>query len=362
MTMKVGLVGCGAIAPAHLRAWLHTDGFSLAGVFDVDRELAAKRAREFAIARTYDKLEDLIDDCDVVDVCTPPHTHGSIAKQVLLAQRHLLIEKPVVINASEWDAIGGVSRSRSKLAVIHNLKFAQGVGTAKRWVDDGRIGDIIRIQREFLTSPATDRMLVGDKHWSHRLPGGRWFETMPHELYLTHWFAGALEPRAVEIASTASAPPGAPADEVVITLGGPRSLATIHFSGNCEVNRRVFTIYGTHGQIQVDILSDLALIQTIKDTKWNRAVGRPLLAAGRDLVQGIADRSRYGWARLRGESPHHRAIRAFGAYVRDLAESPTPLDEIEYVIRNCDVIGAQIDDKLRRIGKVPSAERMAARG
>jgi predicted dehydrogenase len=234
------------------------------------------------------------------------------------------------------------------------------VRTAKQWVDEGRIGDIIRVQREFLTSPATDRMLVGHKHWSHRLPGGRWFETLPHELYLTHWFAGAMTPIDAAIASTPAAPPGAPADEVVLTLGGPRALATIHFSANCAANRRVFTLQGSLGQIQVDILSDLATVQTIKDARWSRAAGRPLLAAGQALLQGVGDRSRYGWRRLRGESPHVRAVKAFADYVLDRAESPTPLDEIEYVVVNCDRIGGMIDARLREIGKVPSAERIEA--
>lgn len=358
--MKVGLVGCGAIAPAHLHAWTKTDGVDVRGVFDLDRGLADKRAKEFSIKRIYDTLDQLLDDCDVVDVCTPPQTHGSIAKQVLQARRHLLIEKPVVIAASDWDAIAAAARSSStKLAVIHNLKFAQSVRTAKKWVDDGRIGDIIRVQREFLTSPETDRMLVGTKHWSHRLPGGRWFETLPHELYLTHWFAGAMTPIDAAIASTPTAPPGAPADEVVLTLGGDRALATIHFSANCAVNRRVFTLQGSLGQIQVDILSDLATVQTIKDKKWMRAAGRPILAAGQTILQGVGDRSMYGWRRLRGESPHLRAVHAFADYVLDRGPSPTPLDEIEYVVTNCDRIGRMIDDRLRERGKVPSSERVA---
>ncbi len=47
--MKVGLVGCGAIAPAHLRAWQKVPGFEIGGVFDLNRELAEKRAKEFSI-------------------------------------------------------------------------------------------------------------------------------------------------------------------------------------------------------------------------------------------------------------------------------------------------------------------------
>ena len=346
---NVGIIGCGKISSAHLKAWKKIDGFSIGGVFDVNRQLAEERAKEFGVARVFETLEQLIAECEVVDVCTPPQTHSAISRPVLTAGRHLLIEKPVVTEVADWDSLVElVKRSPGKLAVIHNLKFAQSVRTAKQWVDEGRIGDVLRIQREFLTSATTDRMLVGDSHWSHKLPGGRWFETLPHELYLTHWFAGALEFDSVTTASSPKAPPGAPADEVVAVLRGERTLATVHFSANCEQNRRVFTVQGSHGQIVVDILSDLATITTTKDAKWKRAVGMQLLGAGQTLMRAVPDRSRYGYDRLRGATPHSRAIEAFANEVLGRGEPATPFEEVDYVVRNCDRIGRAIDEQLAK--------------
>ncbi|MEZ4362732.1 MAG: Gfo/Idh/MocA family oxidoreductase [Kofleriaceae bacterium] len=348
---RVGIIGCGKISSAHLKAWRRIAGFSVGGVFDVNRALAEERAKEFSVDRVFGTLDELLAECDVVDVCTPPQTHAAISRQVLTAGRHLLIEKPVVTEVADWDSLVElVKRSPGKLAVIHNLKFAQSVRTAKQWVDQGRIGDVLRIQREFLTSPSTDRMLVGDGHWSHKLPGGRWFETLPHELYLTHWFAGPLAFESVSIAHTAKAPPGAPADEVTAVLRGDTTLATVHFSANCEQNRRIFTVQGSHGQIVVDILSDLATITTIHDAKWKRAMGMELLGAGQTLLRAIPDRSRYALERVRGASPHSRAIDAFAREVLGQGEPATPFEEIDYVVRNCDRIGRAIDEQLAARG------------
>jgi predicted dehydrogenase len=354
---SVGIIGCGKISSAHIKSWAKVDGFTIGGLFDVNRQLAEERAKEFSIGKVFETLDQLIAECDVVDVCTPPQTHAAISRQVLTAGKHLLIEKPVVTEVADWDSLVElVKRSPGKLAVIHNLKFAQSVRTAKQWVEQGRIGDVLRIQREFLTSASTDRMLVGDSHWSHKLPGGRWFETLPHELYLTHWFAGALEFDSVSIASTPKAPPGAPADEVVAVLRGERTLATVHFSANCEQNRRVFTVQGSHGQIVVDILSDLATITTVKDAKWKRAVGMGLIGAGQTLLRAVPDRSRYGLERLRGASPHSRAIEAFANEVLGRGEPATPFEEIDYVVRNCDRIGRAIDQQLAaRRAEAPKA-------
>jgi predicted dehydrogenase len=342
--LSVGIVGCGLISEAHLKAWAKTEGFAVRGVLDLDREQAEKRARQFEVETVFERLEDLVGACDVVDVCTPPQTHARIAEQAIVAGKHLVMEKPMVTDAADWQRmVGQIEQAGTKIAVIHNLKFLHAVRTAKKWVDEGRIGDVIRIQREFLTSAATDRMLVGDTHWSHKLPGGRWFETLPHELYLTHWFVGALEVAGVATLSTDRAPAGAPADEVVITLKGGRCLATIHFSANCDQNRRMFTLQGTKGHIVVDLLSDFATINTTKDGRWKRAAGGTIIEAGETILRGGPDRARYGVQHLKGESPHLRIIQSLGKSLRGEGEEPTPLAEVDYVVRNCDLIGREID-------------------
>ncbi len=344
--MRVGIVGCGLISSAHLKAWARAPGFAATTVFDMNREMADKRAREYGVSAA-DSLEALLDQVDIVDVCTPPASHAKIAEQAIAAGRHIVMEKPVVTELADWERLRGLlDGSPSKLAVIHNLKFLPAVVQAKAWVDEGRIGRIIRVQREFLTSPANDRMLLGDKHWSHSLPGGRWFETLPHELYLTHYFAGPLELGDVTVARTSAPPPGAPADEVLISLKGPGCLATIHFSAHCEQNRRVFTLHGTEGSISIDLLSDFAQLSTTKDSKLKRALGRGLLDAGRALLRGAADRPRYAVQHLRGDSAHSRIILRFADHLRDGAPHPTPVEEVDYVVRNCDVIGREIDRKL----------------
>jgi len=206
MTLNVGIVGCGLISEAHIKAWQKTPGFTVRGVIDTNAEQAQKRAGQFKIDTIFNRLDQLIEACDVVDVCRPPQSHAAIAQQAVAGGRHLVMEKPVVTDVADWDKLAkSVNEAKTKLAVIHNAKFLRSIQQAKRWVDDGRIGDVIRVHREFLTHASTDRMLVGEGHWSHKLPGGRWFETLPHELYLTHWFAGPLDGgwRATDITASA---------------------------------------------------------------------------------------------------------------------------------------------------------------
>lgn len=344
---RVGLVGCGHISATHLKAWRKTEGCQVAGVFDASKDLAEKRARDFSIKKIYDDLDSLIAESDVVDVCTPPQTHSEIARRVIEAERHLVIEKPLVTDVSDWDRIPKlVSQSPSTITVVHNLKYTHSTQLAKRWVDEGRIGDVIGITRQFLTNPETDRMLVGNTHWSHRLPGGRWFETLPHELYLIHYFVGPLQLSDVTAIHTPKAPAGAPADEVLITLRNERCLATIHYSANCRLNRRMLMLYGTEGVITIGMLGDAPFLSRIKDRRWKRVIGVPFMEAGLMLLRMIPDRSSYLLRRLRGETPHVGLIRALGQHLHGQGPPPTPLDEIDYVVRNCDKIGREIDRQL----------------
>ena len=347
--MNVGIVGCGVISAAHIKAWKRTTGFEVRGVIDTNTEQAQKRAQEFGIATTYDRLDQLIAECDVVDVCTPPQSHAAIAEQAIRGGRHIVMEKPVVTKLEDWDRLSAaILAAGTKLAVIHNTKFARCLQTAKAWIDAGRIGEVIRVHREFLTHPTSDRMLVGEGHWSHKLPGGRWFETLPHELYLTHWLAGPLELSSVTAVKTDHAPSGAPADEVLVVLKNERCIGTFEFSASCEQNRRTITIQGTKGRITVDMLSDFADISTQIDAKYKRAMGTAILEAGGTLLRAAPDRVGYGLARLQRQSPHLRIIQALAKNLQGEGAEPTPFDEVDYVIRLGDKIAKEID---RQVGR-----------
>ena len=347
--LKVGLVGCGHISQAHLRAFQKTKHCKVHGVFDLNEDLAAQRARTFGIDKVYDDLDVLIEECDVVDVCTPPQTHADIALKVIEAGKHLLIEKPLVVDVADWDRLAAaLEMSRSEIAVVHNLKFTNAIQQAKRWLEAGRIGTLIRIERFFLTSPKDDRML-GRPHWSHALPGGRWFETLPHELYITHYFAGPSEVTHVSALHTSHAPEGAPADEVTITLQNEHCLTHIHYSGNCHLNKRQVTFIGTEGIIHVDILSDALWLSKLEDKVWKRPLGLTFLEASGRLVRAVPDRLGYLRDRMRKETPHARLIKAFDAYLAGAGPSPTPVEEIDFVVRNAERIGRAIDEQAERM-------------
>ena len=343
-SLRVGLVGAGHISRTHLAAWRRAAGCTVVGLHDRDRDAARVRADAFRIPSVAEDLDELIEACDVVDVCTPPQSHAQIALRVVEAGRHLLIEKPVVTELADWQQLRPeIERRRVSLGVVHNLKFGRGVQRALRWVAEGKIGRVLRLKREFLTHPEADRMLVAERHWSHDLPGGRWFETLPHALYLTHAFAGALGLDHVAAFATPEAPSGAPVDEVAITLRGHGCIATIDYSAHCQANRRRLTVEGTEGAIEIDVLGDSAVLHRGRDAKWKRPWTAGLWETGDVLAQWLPDRVGYLLDRARGGTPHSRLIQGFALHLQGAGPNPTPLDEVDYVIRMSDSVGRAID-------------------
>ncbi|RYZ25565.1 MAG: Gfo/Idh/MocA family oxidoreductase, partial [Sphingobacteriales bacterium] len=344
-----GIIGCGHISDKHISSWKMAAGSTIAGIYDISRELAASKAAKHGMLRVYDSMQELINDCDVLDICTPPQTHYSICMDVIAAGKHMIVEKPIVTDLGQWEAIrDAVQAAGITLVVLHNLKFNLCVQKAKQAIDAGKIGKLIRINRYFLTHPDHDRMLVGNKHWSHKLPGGRWFETMPHELYLTHYFAGWSELEHVTVLSTPEALQGAPADEVCFVLSNDRVISSYHYSSNCRLNKRFIEFIGTDGVITLDVLSDMMFLDAVKENKRRRGIGIMAIEAWKRLLQVIPDRMVYLAERRKGISPHTRIILQFDQYLDGKAENPTPFEEIDFVVRYCDIVGKEIDRKLSK--------------
>jgi len=96
--VRVGVLGAGAWARgAHLPGYRRDPRCRLVGIADVELDRAQAAAREFDIPFVTSNPRQLIErsDVDVIDVCTPSHTHFELAWAALEAGKHVLCEKPV---------------------------------------------------------------------------------------------------------------------------------------------------------------------------------------------------------------------------------------------------------------------------
>ena len=104
------------------------------------KEFAKKRG-----IKAYDSLDEVLRDkeVEIVDVCTPSHTHADFSIKSLDAGKHVFVEKPMALSLREADKmIETVDRTKKKLMVAHVLRFFPDYMKMKEQVDAGAIGDI----------------------------------------------------------------------------------------------------------------------------------------------------------------------------------------------------------------------------
>jgi predicted dehydrogenase len=120
--IKVGIIGTGFIGPTHIEAIRRLGFVEVVGLAETSQEAAERKAAELGIPKAYgDYREMLLDDeIQVVHNCTPNHLHFAINKEIILAGKHVLSEKPLAMNSKESAELLDLAK---KHGVVHGVNF-----------------------------------------------------------------------------------------------------------------------------------------------------------------------------------------------------------------------------------------------
>jgi len=136
--LKIGMIGCGGIAPLHMRVYRSLKDVEVVGLCDLNIDRAKKLAATFKIEKTYGNYWDMFEkeDLDLVDICTPVSSHVRIVCDAAKSVPAILVEKPMAMNVSQCDdMIKAVEKHGSKLCIGHSQIFSPHVQRAKALVD-----------------------------------------------------------------------------------------------------------------------------------------------------------------------------------------------------------------------------------
>jgi predicted dehydrogenase len=139
--IRVAIAGTGGIARVHAAAL--GPAAVLAAATDIDADRLAGFAREFGVAATYRRLEDLLREArpDLVHICTPPHAHCEQALACLRAGVSVLVEKPPVISLREFDALTAAEADAGPwFASVYQHRFGAGQRRLKALAGAGTLG------------------------------------------------------------------------------------------------------------------------------------------------------------------------------------------------------------------------------
>ena len=134
-TLKVGVVGTGALGFHHLRHLRTVEGTTVPGFFDADAARATKVGAELGVTPAA-TLDALLDDVDALSIAVPTPAHHAVAKAALSRGKHVLIEKPITVTLDEADELLAIAKANGVLVQIgHIERFNRAIRAAWSYVD-----------------------------------------------------------------------------------------------------------------------------------------------------------------------------------------------------------------------------------
>src|SRR5215470_7783953 len=144
MSVRIGVIGVGALGRHHVRTVAETAGATLVGAYDPRAERAAFAAEHGG--RAFPDAPSLVAASDAVIVASPTRTHRAVAGDALAAGRHCLVEKPLATDAAECDELLGLAaRARRVLFVGHVERMNAAVRAARPFIVRPRFIEVRRL-------------------------------------------------------------------------------------------------------------------------------------------------------------------------------------------------------------------------
>lgn len=168
--MKIGIIGCGAIARIrHAPECESNPDIEIAGFFDLVEDRARELVEKYG-GKVYKAYEDMLEDEDVegVIVCTSNATHAEVTIKSLKAGKHVLCEKPLATTVEDGIAMDEAAKKAGKLLMIaQNQRMDIAHTKAKEIIGSGVLGRIIYFKTEFSHS--------GPENWGVDKTKNTWF-------------------------------------------------------------------------------------------------------------------------------------------------------------------------------------------
>ncbi len=146
--IRVAIVGLGYWGPNLLRNFHTAEGASVRMCCDLDERRFKKQAANYPQTTFTTKFAEVLaaTDVDAVAIATPVHTHYTLAKQVLEAGKHVLVEKPLTSRVDHAEELVAMARAKGLvLQVDHVFVYSPPVLKMKEIVDSGRLGKLFFI-------------------------------------------------------------------------------------------------------------------------------------------------------------------------------------------------------------------------
>lgn len=162
--MRVAIIGTGWADTVQIPAF-QAGGLEVVGVSGRRQSRAQEVADAHEVAVATDDWRDLLTlECDLISITSPPALHLEQTRAALQAGKHVLCEKPLVLNSQEATEMAQLAEKYSdKLTLVdHELRFVPARLKAKELLEQHIIGRVLTVNVRI----ARDMRLDPDRPWS----------------------------------------------------------------------------------------------------------------------------------------------------------------------------------------------------
>jgi predicted dehydrogenase len=309
--VKVGLIGGGGIAGAHIRGYrAHADRIFPTAVADVAPEVLAQRSDDLGAAPFADYAELVRSaDIDAVDICLPHNLHQDAIVRAADAGKHVLCEKPLCLTAGEArDVQAAVRANGITLMCAHNQLFLPAVAKAKALLDEAALGQVYGVRTTDSFYNDFDPATMGWRMSSKTSGGGELIDTGYHPTYLLLHLAGGRPVEATAMLSTHRLRfmEGEDSAEVLVRFdNGVVGQMTTSWAYSPPPGRERFSVVGERGSISADA-SGTTLTVTIRDAE-------PATHAFETVDTFVAEIGHFADSLIEGTRPLHTEVEGIEA-------------------------------------------------
>ncbi len=144
--MKYALIGCGRVAPSHIKA-ARENNIDIVALCDIDYEkaVAFSESNKTNNAHIYTDYKEMLreEDLDFVAIATISGTHAEIASYCAEQGVNFLVEKPMAMSIEEADNVIKKAKENGIIAgVCHQNRFNIAIQELRNAIDEGRFGKL----------------------------------------------------------------------------------------------------------------------------------------------------------------------------------------------------------------------------
>lgn len=145
MSIKTAVIGYGYWGPNVARNIYQSASLKLAAICDTDPSRLDKARKLYPNVRLTPDFNTLLKDTSIeaIAVATPVHTHFKLAKQALLHNKHIWLEKPMTSSYKEALELVDLAEKKHRILLVNHIFLYNGaIRKIKEIIDRNITGDI----------------------------------------------------------------------------------------------------------------------------------------------------------------------------------------------------------------------------